>query len=181
MIVLSGLACQLTRLKRIEVIRGPGSAMYGADAFSGVINIITKTREDIDGTEIGMRVGSFNTKDAWLLHGDDWEGFDVALAFEYHNTDGSREIVEEDAQTEFDRRDGTNASWAPGPTNFSRRNIDTRLDISKGNWKLRTGYQGRRNIGGAGVNMNVLDSVTRYSDDRFNADITYHNPQLTKY
>ncbi len=30
-------------IARIEVIRGPGSALYGADAFAGVINIITKT------------------------------------------------------------------------------------------------------------------------------------------
>lgn len=30
-------------IERIEVIRGPGSALYGADAYSGVINIITRT------------------------------------------------------------------------------------------------------------------------------------------
>jgi iron complex outermembrane receptor protein len=42
-------------IARIEVIRGPGSAVYGADAFAGVINIITKTAQDIDGTEIGAR------------------------------------------------------------------------------------------------------------------------------
>ena len=30
-------------IERIEVVRGPGSALYGADAFNGVINIITKT------------------------------------------------------------------------------------------------------------------------------------------
>src|SRR4029077_11124399 len=29
-------------IERIEVVRGPGSALYGADAFNGVINIITK-------------------------------------------------------------------------------------------------------------------------------------------
>ncbi|MDD5754771.1 MAG: TonB-dependent receptor plug domain-containing protein, partial [Methylococcales bacterium] len=50
---------------RIEVVRGPGSAVYGADAFSGVINIITKTKQDINGTEVGGRVGSFDTYDGW--------------------------------------------------------------------------------------------------------------------
>ena len=29
-------------IARIEVVRGPGSALYGADAFNGVVNIITK-------------------------------------------------------------------------------------------------------------------------------------------
>ncbi|MBX2807697.1 MAG: TonB-dependent receptor plug domain-containing protein, partial [Cellvibrionaceae bacterium] len=35
-----------SNIKHIEVIRGPGSAIYGADAFSGVINVITKHAED---------------------------------------------------------------------------------------------------------------------------------------
>ena len=56
-------------IARIEVIRGPGSALYGADAFAGVINIITKTAADINGTQIGLRAGSFNSRDAWMQYG----------------------------------------------------------------------------------------------------------------
>ncbi|MEO8119834.1 MAG: TonB-dependent receptor plug domain-containing protein, partial [Rhodoferax sp.] len=37
-------------IARIEVIRGPGSAVYGADAFAGTINIITKTGSEFHGT-----------------------------------------------------------------------------------------------------------------------------------
>ena len=42
-------------IKRIEIIRGPASALYGADAFLGVVNIITVSGEDISGasTTIG--------------------------------------------------------------------------------------------------------------------------------
>lgn len=36
-------------IKRIEIIRGPGSALWGANALSGVINIITKTTQDLKG------------------------------------------------------------------------------------------------------------------------------------
>src|SRR6185295_7734134 len=57
----------LENVARIEVIRGPGSALYGANAFAGVINIITKTAAQIDGTQAGGRAGSFRTRDAWLL------------------------------------------------------------------------------------------------------------------
>ena len=45
----------LENVARIEIIRGPGSALYGADAFSGVINIITKTADEIEGTQLGGR------------------------------------------------------------------------------------------------------------------------------
>jgi iron complex outermembrane receptor protein len=54
----------IENVARIEVIRGPGSALYGADAFAGVINIITKTAADINGSQFGVRAGSFGSGDA---------------------------------------------------------------------------------------------------------------------
>jgi iron complex outermembrane receptor protein len=72
-------------IARIEVIRGPGSALYGADAFSGVINSITRTAADLDGTQLGLRGGSFNSRDAWVQHGGAWGGlrFRCLLAGRY--------------------------------------------------------------------------------------------------
>ncbi|HID94313.1 MAG TPA: TonB-dependent receptor, partial [bacterium (Candidatus Stahlbacteria)] len=166
-------------IKRIEVIRGPGSALYGANAFSGIINIITKTKDDIDGTEIGARLGSFDTQDAWVLHGANWSGFDVALTIEYHKTDGQRELIDIDAQTQLDKIEGTNASLAPGPVNTSQDSLDTRLDISKDHWQLRAGYQGRKSGVGVGA-VSALDPYYNNTDDRFNVDLTYHNPEFTK-
>ncbi|UCD58022.1 MAG: TonB-dependent receptor [Candidatus Hydrogenedentota bacterium] len=51
----------LEEIDRIEIIRGPGSALYGANAFSGVINIITKTPEQAEGTTLSATVGEFDT------------------------------------------------------------------------------------------------------------------------
>lgn len=168
-------------IARIEVIRGPGSALYGADAFAGVINIITKTKQDIEGTELGVRAGSFNTWDAWALHGGTWGGFDVAAILEYHDTGGQREIIEADAQTVFDNFFGTSASLAPGPVNLQRENFDARLDIARGDWRLRAGLQRRRN-GGSGVGLaQALDPNSRFASDRWNVDLTYHNPEFAEY
>ncbi|MCX7943077.1 MAG: TonB-dependent receptor [Deltaproteobacteria bacterium] len=44
-------------IKRVEVIRGPGSTMYGANAFSGVISIFTKGGEDIKGSRFYVSGG----------------------------------------------------------------------------------------------------------------------------
>jgi iron complex outermembrane receptor protein len=44
-------------IKRIEVIRGPASALYGADAFLGVINVVTRRGPDLDGTQLGSDAG----------------------------------------------------------------------------------------------------------------------------
>ena len=165
-------------IARIEIIRGPGSAIYGADAFAGVINIITKTKDDIRGTEIGGGAGSFDTYDGWGLHGNNWAGFDIAAMLEIHDTNGQRKIIGADAQTGLDEAYGTHASLAPGPVNLSRQNIDARLDISRGNWRFRGGLQHRSNGGtGAGV-AQALDPHGRFGSDRWNADLTYHNSEL---
>lgn len=56
----------INAIDRIEVIRGPGSAVYGADALSGVINIITKTADESSDIEVGARTGSFDYYEGWV-------------------------------------------------------------------------------------------------------------------
>ncbi len=171
----------VNNIARIEVIRGPGSAIYGADAFAGVINIITKTKEDINGTELGARGGSFDTAEGWALHGGDWGGLDTAVSIQLRTTDGHKEIIDADAQTALDPLfPSPDVSLAPGPVNTQRDSLDTRVDLSRDNWRLRFGYQGRRDVGsGAGV-AEALDPDSRYGSDRFNADLTYANPNFRK-
>src|SRR5205085_2163990 len=58
----------LTNIKRVEVIYGPASTMYGPNAYSGVINVITKEPEDYIkekrsfGVQANAGIGSYNTK-----------------------------------------------------------------------------------------------------------------------
>ncbi|HVL02501.1 MAG TPA: TonB-dependent receptor [Dongiaceae bacterium] len=47
-------ALPLANVERVEIIRGPGSAIYGSNAFTGVINVVTST----DATSVKMEVGS---------------------------------------------------------------------------------------------------------------------------
>ncbi|MBM4319012.1 MAG: hypothetical protein FJ125_03415 [Deltaproteobacteria bacterium] len=60
----------LANVRQIEVIRGPGSAMYGSNAFAGVINIITRRGEHLRGTQAGAMVGSFWRQELWANAGD---------------------------------------------------------------------------------------------------------------
>jgi iron complex outermembrane receptor protein len=56
-------------IARIEVIRGPGSALYGANAFAGVVNIITKSGEEISGARATVQAGNHNTVQGTITTG----------------------------------------------------------------------------------------------------------------
>jgi iron complex outermembrane recepter protein len=57
----ASLPVNLDDIDRIEVVEGPASAVYGANALSGVVNIITKRPEQVNGTQATYTGGERNT------------------------------------------------------------------------------------------------------------------------
>lgn len=55
------LPVALTEIKRIEVLKGPASAVYGFNAFDGVLNIIRKSPEEMKGTTLQVAGGELGT------------------------------------------------------------------------------------------------------------------------
>ena len=165
-------------IARIEVIRGPGSALYGADAYAGVINIITKTAADTPGTEAGLRRGSFDSTDAWIQHGSKVGSVDVAAYLRAGHTDGFKSTVTADAQTNLDTLFGTDASLAPGPVNTGHDALDANLDLGYGKWRWRSNYKLRDEVGtGAGVAA-ALDPVGDGRSERFSTDLSLSDLEL---
>ena len=57
----NGLSIPIEDLGKLELIRGPGSALYGANAFNGVINIHTPSPREIAGGKVTVAGGELNT------------------------------------------------------------------------------------------------------------------------
>ncbi|MFP8870740.1 MAG: TonB-dependent receptor plug domain-containing protein, partial [Myxococcota bacterium] len=55
------LPIDVADIDRIEIIPGPGSALYGTNAVLGVVNIITRRGRDLKGGEVAVVGGSYNT------------------------------------------------------------------------------------------------------------------------
>ena len=53
------MPANLNEIKQIEVIRGPASAVWGANALSGVVNIITKSPREMRGANFSFGAGTF--------------------------------------------------------------------------------------------------------------------------
>jgi len=84
-------------IKKIEVIKGPASALYGENAFTALINIITKKSEDIDGSVIKTKFGSNNTKSVNLLHGKKYDSNSIVININNQSTDGKSVFVKKDS------------------------------------------------------------------------------------
>ncbi|MCC7417292.1 MAG: TonB-dependent receptor [Acidobacteria bacterium] len=54
------MPANLSDIKQIEVIRGPASAVWGANALTGVVNVITKTPREAPGTTVSFSAGGFS-------------------------------------------------------------------------------------------------------------------------
>ena len=66
------LPVNLNEIKQVEVISGPASAVWGANALNGVVNVITKSPREMQGTAFTMGVGGFDrsTNDSAAERGD---------------------------------------------------------------------------------------------------------------
>ena len=76
-------------IERVEFVPGPGSAIYGSNAFFGVLNIITKNGNGIGGTEISGEAASFKSRRGRLTYGKRSEdGLDVLLSASSYRSRG---------------------------------------------------------------------------------------------
>jgi outer membrane receptor for ferrienterochelin and colicins len=107
----------LNNVKRIEIIRGPGSAIYGTYAFLAVINVITKKAEDIDGIEFSAGGGSWSTQQHYMIAGKKINDFSISGSFDYCKSEGYENYyIQQDLMTMLDNMVPflPSASMAPG-------------------------------------------------------------------
>ncbi len=85
---MAGPAYNLHNVQRIEIIWGPASALYGADAYGGVINIITKEGGEVNGLKYQKGFGSFNSSLETIMLGTKKSNFEIIASGSLYSTDG---------------------------------------------------------------------------------------------
>ncbi len=177
----------IKNISRVEIVRGPGSAIYGADAFAGVINIITKNAQELKRTaHIGIRLGSDQLKNSWWQYGttfnegtpkiDDWH---LATLMEYaqRDTDRSRQ-VKHDLQTTLDGLFSTQASLAPGYIDRHYHALTYGMQLYNNHWVFRlNGTKQVDNGLGAGI-AQALDNKGSEDLEEIIASLEYKNKTL---
>lgn len=79
----------LAMIEKIEIVRGPGSVLYGTSAMFAVINVITKDAKRIDGLHINAGGGSYNYYQGSFVFGKEFkEGKNISMGMCFAKDDG---------------------------------------------------------------------------------------------
>ena len=123
-------------IKRIEFSSGPGSAIYGANAFFGVINIITKSASEIEGLQTSVEYASENSRRGHVSAGKVFNnGVAAVFSASAYKSDGA-DIY----SPEFDDP-ATNFGVAEGLDYHESKNLFAKLDYE--NWGFEAAYNER--------------------------------------
>jgi outer membrane receptor for ferrienterochelin and colicins len=75
-------------IERVEIIRGPSSSLYGADAFFAVISVITRKPPQLKGVEFSFAPASYGTFDGRATYGGQYRGLDMLLSGTFYESQG---------------------------------------------------------------------------------------------
>ncbi|HXE97432.1 MAG TPA: TonB-dependent receptor plug domain-containing protein, partial [Dongiaceae bacterium] len=135
----------MENVKQVEVVRGPGSALYGNSAFVATINIITRNAEEINGLEVKGGGGNFDSYKGNLVGGKAiGDKLTVSGSLDHQQTNGPKLTVEADALS------GNPPSFpfptapfsqAPGTPGLSLKQTDAFLKVGYGDLSFRGGYR----------------------------------------
>ena len=105
-------------LARIEVLRGPQSALYGSDAIGGVVNVVSERPEDGFSFLGRGEGGSFNTGSGLMNAGYGGENFYGSATIDHFTTGGVSVAEERNGNTEEDGYENTTMRLKGGVTLF---------------------------------------------------------------
>ena len=99
-------------IERVEIIRGPGSVLYGNNAFFGVINVITRQGKNVNGAEVSGEYASFDTVKGRATLGQSFtNGAQLLLSGTLYESEGEERLFYKEFKT-------------PAQNNGVARNLD---------------------------------------------------------
>lgn len=117
-------------IKQVEIVRGPGSALYGNSAFLATVNVITKDADDINGAQAKAGGGSFDTYKGNITAGKTFGDKLTAMAStDFVNTRGPKLNVPQDAL------------GSSGTPELGFWQTDTFLKLGYGDFSVRGGFR----------------------------------------
>jgi outer membrane receptor protein involved in Fe transport len=154
-------------IERVEVIRGPSSAIYGSNAFFAVINVVTRPGSSVAGTEVATTAASFGTYSGRASYGHTFaNGLDLLASGTYSDGKGRNLYF-----PEYDAP-ATNNGIAKGDDHEGFRKL--LVTASKGNFSFQANNVSREKTLPTGSYSSTFnDPRSRTTDGLSLASLTY--------
>jgi iron complex outermembrane receptor protein len=123
----ASLPLSIEDIERIEVVRGPNSATYGANAFFGIINIITKDAAQVPGAHLSAQAGNQGMGGASFRYGGGKDDLRYRLTLSDQRRDRFETQAEETTTRHLDMR----VDYRLSPTD----QISGTFAASRGDWR----------------------------------------------
>lgn len=163
----------MENIKQVEVVRGPGSALYGTSAFVATINIITRNAEEIDGLEAKAGGGSFSSFKGNLVGGKAvGDNFTIVGSLDHYQSQGAELTVGADALR------ATAFSKAPGTPDLYFKQTDAFLKVGYGDLSFRGQYLTKQEGMYIGIVSALTDDSSKAQVDNYWGELAY-NLKLT--
>ena len=154
-------------VERVEIIRGPGSALYGSQASAGVVNIITKTANDIEESEAGLRVGSFDTQSVFGQYGTTLNEMRAGATYDISRTEGHNPYIVSDK------------SGSSDDIGLGYKNVDLRTYLAQDSWRIQADFIHNFDTeSGLDGGTGFFDPITSAETRRINLGWDYSNRNL---
>ncbi|MDI6809703.1 MAG: TonB-dependent receptor [Candidatus Eisenbacteria bacterium] len=174
----------LDLVKRIEIVRGPGSALYGTNAFFAVVNVITYGVEDLQGLKLSNETGSFGMKKGILIGGKNFgNGLRAIGSLSLMDTKGDDLYFEEydglvgDGITrgaDYDRSKSFLGQISYGEVSIFAKLSSRTKGVPTGSYETTFGDDRTRTIDGRNfVEMNVVHPIS--ADKGISGKLYYDN------
>ncbi|SJZ91432.1 iron complex outermembrane recepter protein [Trichlorobacter thiogenes] len=159
----------MENIRQVEVVRGPGSALYGNSAFVATINIITRNAEEIEGLEIKAGGGDSDSFKGNLVGGKAiGDKLTVSGSLDHYQTHGQKLAVAADSLT------GTPFSQAPGATNQNFKQTDAFLKVGYGDLSFRSHYMSKHQNFYIGLASALTDDTNKEQLENYWSELAYN-------
>jgi len=161
-------------IERVEIIRGPSSSMYGANAFFGVVNVIPKRGQDLNGFDVSSEAGSLDTyKGRFTYGGKIGKRAEVLFSGSFYESEGQQRLYFKEYND-------------PATNNGIAQNADRDrfqqffTSITSGNFNLQGALSTRKKLIPTGAFGTVFNDPRSYTTDIFGFldlryEHTFHN------
>lgn len=174
----------LSAISRIEIVRGPGSALYGADAFAGVINIISKTADEVKQPTLGVGIGGWDRVqryNSWYQQSGRQGELNWMFSAEWlkSSADPNRQVAS-DQQSLLDGVFGTRVSQAPTYIDDRQNILNAHLNLDYQNWKVRFWHWSNDEAGVGAGGAQALDHEGYNDVEQNQLSVEYQLPEWSE-